>query len=87
MNKQELIASVASTSGESKACVGRVINSMLSTMSMSLSSGNSVVLHGFGIFSKVTRAARLGRNPSTGQSMQIAAKDKVTFKGYKGLLE
>lgn len=85
MNKQELIAAVAASTGESKAATGRALEAITKAISGALASGDPVVLNGFGIFSVTHRKARAGRNPATGASLQIAAKKSAKFKPYKSL--
>jgi len=58
---------------------------MIEGVSQSLANGDAVTLIGFGTFSVSERAARTGRNPQTGEAIQIAAKSVVKFKAGKGL--
>ncbi|CAE6851162.1 DNA-binding protein HU-beta [Paraburkholderia aspalathi] len=83
MNKQELIDAVATTTGDSKAATGEAINAVLGTIIGALTAGDAVQLVGFGSFSTGQRAARTGRNPSTGAEMQIAAAKTVKFTAGK----
>lgn len=84
MNKNELIEAVAEKSGLSKKAAGDAISAVLSTIEEQLAKGESVVLVGFGTFSVVDRAAREGRNPSTGEPLHIAASKAVKFSAGKG---
>lgn len=83
MNKQELIDAVAATTGDSKAATGEAINAVLRAIIGALTAGDAVQLVGFGSFSTGQRAARTGRNPSTGAEMQIAAAKTVKFTAGK----
>ncbi|MFM0632800.1 HU family DNA-binding protein [Paraburkholderia xenovorans] len=83
MNKQELIDAVATTTGDSKAASGDVINAVLDAITRAVTVGDAVQLVGFGSFSTGQRAARTGRNPSTGAEMQIAAARTVKFTAGK----
>lgn len=83
MNKQELIDAVASATGASKASTGETIDAVLKVVSKAVAAGDTVQLIGFGSFSQGTRAARTGRNPATGQEIQIAAAKTVKFTAGK----
>lgn len=85
MNKSELIKAVAAENSIPQTLAGTVVESVLSHIGGSLALGGEVDLHGFGKFSVVHREARTGRNPSTGEEIQIAASNKVTFKAAKAL--
>ena len=80
MNKNELIASVASRSGLSKADSARAVDGMISTIESALKSGQEVRIVGFGTFSVTNRAATTGRNPRTGEAIQIPASKQPKFK-------
>jgi len=77
----------ASKSDMSKADAGRAVDATLSAIGGSLSGGDSVSLVGFGTFSVRHRAARMGRNPQTGATIQIGASKSVGFKAGKALKE
>ncbi|CAE6959539.1 HU family DNA-binding protein [Paraburkholderia domus] len=83
MNKQELIDAVATTTGDTKAATGEAINAVLGAIIGALIAGDAVQLVGFGSFSTGQRAARTGRNPSTGAEMHIAAAKTVKFTAGK----
>jgi DNA-binding protein HU-beta len=83
MNKQELIDAVADRTGDSKAATGQARDAVLGASMRALSAGDAVQLIGFGSFSTGQRAARTGRNPSTGAEMQIAAARTVKFTAGK----
>jgi DNA-binding protein HU-beta len=85
MNKADLIDAVASQTGLDKHQASAAIESVFSTISQALSQGGSVSLTGFGIFSVSERAGRVGRNPRTGESIDIAASRVPKFKAGKGL--
>ena len=80
MNKAELIDAMASGSGLSKADSKRALDAFIGATSGALAGGNRVALVGFGSFSVSNRSARKGRNPRTGEEINIAAKNVVKFK-------
>ena len=80
MNKTELIDAMAADSGITKASAKKALESFLGNVEGSLKSGGRVSLVGFGSWSVSKRNAREGRNPSTGKTIQIAAKNVVKFK-------
>jgi DNA-binding protein HU-beta len=77
MNKSELVAAVSQHTGESQAAVGRVIDAMFDTIGASIAKGDKVTIPGYLSVSKGHRAARAGRNPQTGATIQIAAANTV----------
>jgi DNA-binding protein HU-beta len=83
MNKQELIDAVASEAGTSKSAAEEAINAVLNTISKEVAAGNAVQLIGFGTFGRGERAARTGRNPTTGEAIEIAAAKTVKFTAGK----
>ncbi|MCY4531738.1 MAG: HU family DNA-binding protein [Gammaproteobacteria bacterium] len=85
MNKQELIENIAASVDITKADAGRALDSVIDSITDSLRKGDSVALVGFGTFSVRSRAARTGRNPQTGESIQIAAAQVPAFKAGKAL--
>ena len=85
MNKAELIEAVADETDTSKAEASRTLDAVLDSISGALSKGDSVALVGFGSFNVRERAARMGRNPATGETIQIAASKGVGFKAGKSL--
>lgn len=85
MNKRELTDAVASAAGLAKADAARAVDAVLGTISGALGSGDSVSLVGFGTFSVKHRAARQGRNPRTGETIQIAATSVPGFKAGRAL--
>ena len=80
MNKSELIDAMASDAGISKAAAKKALDSFTGSVAGTLSKGGKVSLVGFGSFSISRRAARDGRNPQTGATIKIAAKNVVKFK-------
>jgi len=85
MNKSDLIATVASAAGVSQADATSAIDATFDAITDTLKSGGEVRLTGFGSFSVADRAAREGRNPATGKTIQIAASKQPKFKAGKGL--
>ena len=85
MNKNDLIAAVASSTGLSKADAAKAVDGVISSVTSSLRNGNEVRLVGFGTFSVGHRKATTGRNPRTGEKIQIAAKNVPKFKSGKAL--
>ena len=87
MNKGDLITKIAESADLSKAQATEVLNTVLSSIGDALRDGDKVTLIGFGTFSVSHRDARTGRNPQTGKSIKIAAKNVVKFKPGKELSE
>jgi DNA-binding protein HU-beta len=87
MNKGELIESVAASAGLSKADAGRAVDAVVDSIAGALSGGNQVSMVGFGTFTVKHRAARQGRNPRTGETIQIKASNVPGFKAGKALKE
>ena len=85
MNKGELIDAVAASAGLSRADATKAVDAILETVTGTLAGGNSVSLVGFGTFSVKARAARMGRNPRTGEAIQIKASNVPGFKAGKAL--
>jgi DNA-binding protein HU-beta len=85
MNKNDLIADVATAAGIPKTAAGTAVDATFDAITNALKSGDSIRLVGFGTFSIADRAAREGRNPSTGAPVQIAASKHLKFKAGKGL--
>ena len=87
MNKSELVAAMAEKSGLTKDQTTKALNAFEVTVSETLKSGGEIALVGFGTFKVSDRAARTGRNPKTGEEIQISASKLPTFKAGKGLKE
>ncbi|MEU9131885.1 HU family DNA-binding protein [Kitasatospora sp. NPDC048540] len=85
MKKQELIDLVAEDSEASKAVVNKVLDTLLHTIKNAVADGGEVQLTGFGSFAAGSRAARTGRNPRTGEAIEIAASRTVRFHRGQGL--
>ena len=84
MNKTELIDAVAASADLPKAAAGRALDAMIEAISKALKDGDQVSLVGFGTFAVKERAARTGRNPKTGESIEIKAAKTPAFKPGKG---
>lgn len=87
MNKSELVEAIANGSGVTKADANRVLDTFMHTVTDALKAGDQVVLPGFGSFSTGNRSARTGRNPQTGQTIEIKASRVAKFKAGKSLKE
>ncbi len=85
MNKSELVDRVAADSDISKATAAKALDAVLDGITDALKQSDSVALVGFGTFSVRDRAARTGRNPQTGETIQIAAARVPAFKAGKAL--
>ena len=85
MNKNDLISAVAGSSGLSKIDSAKAVDGLFEAISTSLSNGEEVRVVGFGTFSVAHRKATTGRNPRTGEKIQIAASNQPKFKAGKGL--
>jgi DNA-binding protein HU-beta len=85
LNKSQLVDQIATDVDISKAAAGRALDSFIDAVTGALKDGDSVALVGFGTFSVRERAARTGRNPQTGESIEIAAANIPSFKAGKAL--
>ena len=85
MNKAELIQAVAAKAKSSKAAVENIVNAFTGTVASALKRKDKVTLVGFGTFGLSSRAARMGRNPQTGEQIKIKASKNVKFKAGKEL--
>ncbi|MBR7889192.1 HU family DNA-binding protein [Marinomonas sp. A79] len=85
MNKSELIDAIAATADLSKASASNALDATLKAIEAALAKGDQVTLVGFGTFAVKERAARTGRNPQTGEEIQIKAAKVPGFKAGKGL--
>lgn len=85
MNKAELINKLSADANVSKTQAEAVLNAFTKTVTTELKAGNAVALVGFGTFTVKNRAARTGRNPSTGEPLEIKASKSPTFKAGKTL--
>jgi DNA-binding protein HU-beta len=80
MNTSELVKSVASSTAMTQETIKMVLDATIATIVATLTKGEEVRLQGLGNFSVKDTAARQGRNPATGESIQIAAGKKLSFK-------
>lgn len=85
MNKNDLIGAVADTSGLSRSDAVKAVEGVFDAISSALKKGDEVRLVGFGTFSVAKRKASTGRNPRTGEPMEIKASAQPKFKAGKGL--
>jgi DNA-binding protein HU-beta len=85
MNKAELIESIADSADLSKASAGRALDAAIEAITKALKKGDTITLVGFGTFSVRNRAARMGRNPRTGEEIKIKASKVPGFKPGKAL--
>ena len=85
MNKTELIDAIAAAADLPKASAGRALDAVVDSITQALKKGDPVTLVGFGTFAVKARAAREGRNPQTGQTIQIKASNVPGFKPGKAL--
>ena len=85
VNKNDLIAAVAESADLTRAKAGEAVDAVLTAIAGALKRKDEVRLAGFGTFVAAERKAGIGRNPRTGEEMQIAASTTVRFKVGKGL--
>lgn len=85
MKKAEFIDAVAEISGLSKSDATKAVDAVVTVITDSLKQGDPIVLTGFGTFSVRQREARSGRNPRTGETIQISASSVPGFKAGKAL--
>ena len=85
VNKSELIDAIAASAEIPKASAGRALDAVIASITGALKGGDSVALIGFGTFDVKERAARTGRNPQTGQPIEIKASRVPSFKAGKAL--
>ncbi|MAK99047.1 MAG: DNA-binding protein HU [Citromicrobium sp.] len=85
MNKNELIGAVAESCGLSKTDASNAVEGVFDSIQKALANGDEVRLVGFGTFSVAKRKASTGRNPRTGEPMEIKASNQPKFKAGKGL--
>lgn len=79
MNKSELIDAVAAEAGITKAESGRILDAYINQLTKAVASGDKVTLVGFGTFQSTKRAAKTGRNPKTGKTLEIPASIAPKF--------
>ncbi|AZL84228.1 HU family DNA-binding protein [Aliivibrio salmonicida] len=85
VNKSQLVDQIAENADISKAAAGRALDALVETVTETLKSGDQVTLVGFGSFIVRERAARTGRNPKTGEAIEISAAKVPAFKAGKAL--
>ena len=85
MNKKQLVAKLSDKLNQSKADAERTFDTITNTILDALKNDDSVKIAGFGTYKVAKRKARVGRNPRTGEQIQIAASQKVKFLPAKGL--
>ena len=85
VNKNDLVSAVADSAGMSKADAAKAVDGVFDAISGALSGGGEVRVVGFGTFSVANRKATTGRNPRTGEAIQIPASKQPKFKAGKGL--
>jgi DNA-binding protein HU-beta len=85
MNKQELVAKIATDTGMTKATAAAAVESLLDGIVKTLKKGQSITFVGFGTFKTAVRKARIGRNPRTGAPVKIPKRRVARFTSGKGL--
>lgn len=85
MKKSDLVDALAARQGITKTQASAIFEDLVELLSESLTKGEKIDIRGFGVFSVRESAARTGRNPQTGEAVQIAAHRKVSFKAGKEL--
>lgn len=85
MNKNDLVAAVANSTGLSKTDATKAVDEVFDQITVALKKGDDVRLVGFGTFAVTKRAASQGRNPRTGEPINIPASNKPKFTAGKGL--
>ena len=87
MNKAQLVEEISKHAELTKVKAAAAVDAFIAAVTKALKSGDGVTLIGFGSFSTVARAARIGRNPKTGKEIKIAATTTPKFKAGKALKE
>ena len=85
MNKSDLASAMAEDAGITKSSAIKALDAMTNAIKSALRAGDKVSIPGFGTFQAKHRSARMGRNPATGESIQIAASNSPSFKAGKAL--
>jgi DNA-binding protein HU-beta len=85
MNKSEFVEAIAKESGLTNADARKAVEAVISTVEKTLKKGDEIALTGFGKFSVTKRAARMGRNPQTGETVKIKASKAPKFSAGAGL--
>ncbi len=87
MNRKELVDAIVKQTGTTKVAANEFLDAFIETVEKSVTKGNNVTLVGFGTFAVSKRKARNVRNPQTGKTMKIAAKNVPVFRAGKGFKE
>ena len=87
MKKAELIAAMAEEMNTNKHVADEALDALSKVLQRQLVAGEALLIPGIGTFSVIQKAARLGRNPKTGDTVEIAAKKTVKFKATKTLAD
>ena len=87
MNKSELVSAIATTTSHTQKDIAAMLDAFMATVNDTLKKGEEITLVGFGTFKTSERQARTGRNPKTGDVIQIKACKVPQFKAGKGLKE
>ena len=85
MNKNDLASAMAEDAGITKSSATKALDAMTNAIKSALRAGDKVSIPGFGSFQAKHRSARMGRNPATGESIQITASNSPSFKAGKAL--
>ena len=85
MNKSQLVNAIAETSTVPKSEIKKIVDSLFDITEQTLDKGEKVVISGFGVFSVINTAERIGRNPRTGEKVRISARRSVKFRSSKGI--
>lgn len=85
MNKGKLIATIAAKTNVAYSTVEKVLDAFTDTTAELITCGESVIISGFGIFEPKSRSPRIGRNPHTGEAVEIPARVMPSFKPAQGL--
>jgi len=84
VNKSELVDKVANAADLSNAAAQKAVDALIDTVQSAVAQGDKVTVPGFGAWSRTDRKARMGRNPRTGEPVQIAASKGVKFTAGAG---
>ena len=85
MNKSQLVNVIAETSTVPKSEIKKIVDSLFDITEQTLDKGEKVVISGFGVFSVINTAERIGRNPRTGEKVRISARRSVKFRSSTGI--
>ncbi|MBE6205967.1 MAG: HU family DNA-binding protein [Rikenellaceae bacterium] len=85
MNKSQLVNAIAETSTVPKSEIKKIVDTLFDITEQTLDKGEKVVISGFGVFSVINTAERIGRNPRTGEKVRISARRSVKFRSSTGI--